>query len=589
MGKRSVENVLEIIRKDFRDARSNPIVIITLIGIIILPSLYAIINIDACWDPYERTGEMDFAIANNDRGATYQNLSINVGNDLVDDLQNDTRFHWVFVSEDELRQGVRNGTYYAGIVIPENLSENVISITTDDPHSAQLIYIVNDKTNPVAPRIAQQGANTIYREMNAKIVEFINLAAYGRLGELQSELASGSSQLSSGATQLSGGAAQVSSGAAQVESGAGQVSSGAAQINDGATELSQGAQQVSDGWGQVEDTAQRIRDDINISQEDIDNLPQGPVKDTVNTLIGYANTTGQLVQGSDNVAQGSIRLASSSSQLADGSVQLAEGSLSLAAGAKLLSNSAVYALMTASSSLSGAADSLSNITGINETVLGQYFYAPVTLETEHLFEVENYGSQVAPFYIVLSMWVGALITCTMLRPGTSTGTKYTPVEMYFGKLALFIVLSILQASVTMILAYVIGVNIDNLLMFIFTSWFVSAVFMTLIYSFVSAVGQIGKVVAILLLVFQISATGGIYPIDIMGSLYQTLYPFMPMTYGINIMRESMLGLLWSNYIPSFTILIGIGIATIAVSLIVKTKLDKASHYFEDKLKETDLF
>ena len=589
MGKRDLGNVFEIMRNDFRDARSNPIVIITLIGIIILPSLYAIINIDACWDPYERTGEMDFAIANNDRGATYQNLSINVGNDLVDDLQNDTRFHWVFVSEDELRQGVRNGTYYAGIVIPENLSENVISITTDDPHSAQVIYIVNDKTNPVAPRIAQQGANTIYREMNAKIVEFINLAAYGRLGELQSELASGSSQLSSGATQLSSGASQVSSGAAQVESGAGQVSSGAAQINEGASELSQGAQQVSDGWGQVESTAEQVREDINITQEDIDRLPEGPVKDTVNTLIGYANTTGQLVHGSDSVAQGSIRLASSSSQLADGSVELAEGSLSLAAGAKLLSNSAVYALMTASSSLSGAADSLSNITGINETVLGDYFYSPITLETEHLFEVENYGSQVAPFYIVLSMWVGALITCTMLKPGTSTGTKYSPLEMYFGKLALFIVLSILQATVTMVLAFVIGLHVDNLLMFIFTSWFVSAVFMTLIYSFVSAVGQIGKVVAILLLVFQISATGGIYPIDIMGPLYKALYPFMPMTYGINIMRESMLGLLWSNYMPSFTILIVIGIATIVVSLIVKTKLDKASHYFEDKLKETDLF
>lgn len=589
MGDRNYKNVLEIMRGDAKAAVSNPFVIITLLAIIIIPSLYAVININACWDPYEKTGDMDFAIANLDKGATYQDLQLNVGDNLVDGLKNETRFHWVFVDEQNLRQGVRNGTYYSGIIIPENLSENVISITTDDPHSAKLIYIVNDKTNPIAPRIAQQGANSIYNEMNAKIIEFINLAAYGKLGELQAGLASGSSQLSSGAVQLSSGAAQVSSGASQVASGEGQVLNGASQITDGASQLSGGAEQVADGWSTVQHKVEEAESRINITQEDIDKIPEGKVKDTVNTLIGYKNSANQLIQGTNDVAQGSLVLSSSSAQLAQGSAELAEGSLSLAAGAQLLSNSAAYALVTAASSLASAADSLSGITGINETMLGEYFYAPITLEKVDEFPADHYGYQVSPFYIVLSMWVGALLTCAMIVPGTSTGTRFSPLEMYFGKLGLFLTLSILQATVTIIFSLLMGIKVDNLLMFIFSSWFISAVFMTLIYSFVSAVGEVGKVIAILLLVFQISGTGGIYPIEIMNPIFQTLYPYLPMTYAINIMRESILGLIWANYIPSFLVLVGIGILTIIISLIIKERFDKISHFFEKKLKESGLF
>ena len=589
MGRWNFDNVLEIMKNDSKSVTSNPIVVITIIAIIIIPSLYAIININACWDPYEKTEDIDFAIANMDNGSSYEGLELNVGDDLVEELKNESKFHWVFVDEQTLRQGVENGTYYAGIVIPQNLSKNVVSITTDKPETAKLIYIDNEKTNPVAPRITTQGANAIYTEMNAKIVEFINLAAYGKLGELQSGLASGASQMSSGAVQLSSGAAQVSSGASQVADGESQVAGGAAQITEGSQQVSKGAEQVSEGWTTVQNKVNEAEQKINLTPADINKLPDGKVKQTITTLVGYKNSTDALIQGSNDVAQGSLKLSLSSAQLAQGSTELAEGSLSLAAGAQLLSNSAAYALITAASSLSSAANSLSDVTGINETILGEYFYSPITLERVNLHPVDHYGDQIAPFYIVLSMWVGAIIACAMLSPGTSTKTKYTSLEMYFGKLHLFVVLSVLQAIVTIILCLLIGISVDNLLMFIFSCIFVSVVFMTLVYSFVSAVGQIGKVVAILLLVFQISGTGGIYPIEIMNPIFQMLYPFLPMTYAINIVRESTLGLIWSNYIPSFLVLVAIVVATIVISLIIKKRFDKISHYFEEKLKDSGLF
>lgn len=96
-----------------------------------------------------------------------------------------------------------------GIVIPKNLTKNVLSITSDDPQQAKLEYIVNMKANPVAAKLTDTASNSVYLSLNAKIVEIINLAAYGKLGELQEGLASGAGQLASGGNQLAAGASQV--------------------------------------------------------------------------------------------------------------------------------------------------------------------------------------------------------------------------------------------------------------------------------------------------------------------------------------------------------------------------------------------
>ena len=131
---------------------------------------------------------MVFAIANLDNGTSYEGKKLNVGNELVKELKDNDKFDWTFVSEDELRKGVHDGDYYAGIIIPENLSENILSITSDNPHQAKLEYLVNVKSNPVAAKLTDSGANSVYTKLNAKIVEIINLAAYGKLGELQEGL-----------------------------------------------------------------------------------------------------------------------------------------------------------------------------------------------------------------------------------------------------------------------------------------------------------------------------------------------------------------------------------------------------------------
>ena len=624
--RRGLIHVNELLKKDFKDVfTKNPIVVLTLLAIIILPSLYALINIQACWVPYENTGNLEFAVANLDKGSSFDGEKINVGDQLEDELKRNDDFYWTFVSEDELREGVKNGTYYAGIVIPKNFSSSIKSITSDDPHSAELEYVVNRKSNPMASKLSDSAARAVYNKVNAKIVQFIDVAAYSKLGELQSALASGASKMASGAGQLSAGASQVQSGASQVQSGANDLekgandlSSGASQLQSGASQVSSGASQVKSGSSEISSSADKISTGSTKVQESAKQLDQAVNESTLPEQLRpvvhgskeLANASSDLAGASSNLAQGSSKLANSSvdlangasnvadgasglaggaSKLADGTNQLAEGSLSLAAGSSLLANSASSALFSASTALSGASTSLSSITGVDEDEVGKYIYSPVTLEENELYEVPNYGSEVAPFYIVLSMWVGAIITCVMLRTGQSTGTKYTPSEMYFGKLLIFLVMAVLETTVTLIGAFILGIKMANPLMFIFSAYFIALIFMLICYSLISALGHIGKGLAVIWLVFQISGTGGIYPIQLMGPILQSVYSYMPMTHGINLLRETALGLIWSNYIPSFFALIVMAVITLLLALNIKMFADKRAHWFEEKLNETDLF
>lgn len=612
MGDRNYNNVVEIIHNDFKSAFSNPIVTIVLIGLIILPSLYALLNIQACWDPYGNTGQVEFAIANLDEGASFDGTKINIGHELENDLKKNDKFKWKFVKEDELREGVYKGDYYAGIIIPKNLSKNIVSITGDNPQQAKLEYIVNMKANPVGAKLTDSGSNAVYNALNAKIVEVINLAAYGKLGELQEGLSAGASKLTDGGNQLADGSAKVSSGASQVSSGAKEVENGASKLKSGSKKLDKGKNDVNKGASSVEKGSQKVKNGASQVQQGAEELessvdpsviPDGPIKEYAEGNVKLANGTTQVANGASQLAEGSVSLAKGSSKLANGSTQLAqgstklangsvklaEGSLSLAAGSQMLSTAATQALYTAGASLASTADTLAEITGINETMLGDYFFAPVKLDRHELFPVPDYGSQVSPFYLVLSMWVGALITCAMLKPGTSEGTKYSPLEMYAGKVVIFLTMSLLQASVTIIGAHILGIYIENEILFILSCLIVSGTFMVLVYSIVSALGDVGKAVAIVLLVIQISGTGGIYPVEIMASLFKVMNPYLPMTYAITLIREAQLGLIWSNYIPALIILFAIGLVTVIVMIIIKEKADKATHYFEERLEDSGLF
>ena len=180
---------------------------------------------------------------------------------------------------------------------------------------AKLEYVVNMKTNPVAVKLTDTGANTVYTSLNAKIVEIIDIAAYQKLGELQAGLAEGAQKLASGGKQLQAGSAKVSAGASQVKAGekqvtdgASEVSAGATKVKSGASEVEKGSEQLSDGAAQIEQGSEELQNAVDPSL-----LPDGPVKD-------YAEGNVELAEGSSQLAQGANKLANGTSELAGGSV-----------------------------------------------------------------------------------------------------------------------------------------------------------------------------------------------------------------------------------------------------------------------------
>ncbi|MCE5214229.1 MAG: YhgE/Pip family protein, partial [Methanobacterium sp.] len=113
------KEILKIFKNDIKTIVSNPVVLIVMIVIVCLPSLYALVNISAAWDPYNGTSNMKIAIVDNDAGYTLQGVNYKFGKNLSDEIAaNNTNFNWQFVDEQTARNGVKNGEYFAAFIIP---------------------------------------------------------------------------------------------------------------------------------------------------------------------------------------------------------------------------------------------------------------------------------------------------------------------------------------------------------------------------------------------------------------------------------------------------------------------------------------
>ena len=169
-----MKNTIKIFLRDMKKMLTSPFALVILGGLIILPSLYAWLNIQASWNPYDRTDHIKIAVSNNDEGATFYDLDVNVGDDVEKELKANDKIDWVFLSEKEVRDAVNNGEYYAGVIIPEDFSEDFLSITTDKITKPSIEYIINDKLNAIAPKITDAGVTTLHSEINEKFTETIS-------------------------------------------------------------------------------------------------------------------------------------------------------------------------------------------------------------------------------------------------------------------------------------------------------------------------------------------------------------------------------------------------------------------------------
>ncbi|WP_026672635.1 YhgE/Pip domain-containing protein [Alkalihalobacterium bogoriense] len=161
-----MKNIWSIFKQDLLNIKRVPLVGILLIGLAILPSLYAWFNLGAAWDPYANTQGVAVAVVNEDIGAEIDDTYINIGEELIENLSENENLGWTFVSREVAEKGVRYGDYYASIYINETFSHDLVQVLEGTPVQAEVLYEVNEKVNAIAPKMTSAGASTIVKEIN---------------------------------------------------------------------------------------------------------------------------------------------------------------------------------------------------------------------------------------------------------------------------------------------------------------------------------------------------------------------------------------------------------------------------------------
>ncbi|MDE8701549.1 YhgE/Pip domain-containing protein [Adlercreutzia equolifaciens] len=167
--------IFAIFLRDVKRVLRNPIALIVVLGMAVIPSAYAWYVVAANWDPYNNTASMKVAVANNDQGADSPVAgSLDVGAQVVDQLKDNHELGWEFTDTESAINGVYEGRYWAALVIPENFSEDFASVFTGHFTKPSLDYYVNEKPSSIAPKVTDAGAQAVQKAIDENFVKTVS-------------------------------------------------------------------------------------------------------------------------------------------------------------------------------------------------------------------------------------------------------------------------------------------------------------------------------------------------------------------------------------------------------------------------------
>lgn len=171
-----MKNIWKIFTGDLKKLVKQPFALVIIIGLCVIPSLYAWFNIFANWDPYANTGGIPVAVVSLDKDYTRKDGSVvNMGESVLESLHSNTSVKWIFLdTEEEAQEGVEAGKYYAAIVITDKFTYSMYNVFSDDFENPSLIYYQNQKSNAIATKITDTVAGTLQNTINET---FIKVAA----------------------------------------------------------------------------------------------------------------------------------------------------------------------------------------------------------------------------------------------------------------------------------------------------------------------------------------------------------------------------------------------------------------------------
>ncbi|MDM5357680.1 putative membrane protein [Peribacillus sp. B2I2] len=700
-----MSNIREIFIDDLKSIYKNFFVCIVVVFLMFIPSIYAWFNIVASWDPYANTEGILVGVSNSDKGADINGEAVNIGKEVIEGLKGNKDLGWRFTTEKEAIAKVEKGDYYASIIIPENFSEHIATIMTDDPVKAEIDYYVNEKINSVAPKITAAGANSIVDNVSKSFIKSASgsiLAIFNELGiTLQNELPT-IQKMKNMVYLLEAELPELEQNIKTVQTHVKKAEDIIKVVNDGLDSIegitSQKDKLVSDVSSYVDSTKQAFEGLNPLLKNDIANIRSF----NESTLVLANRLTGQDLPGNESdqlMEQGITRINKelylldsmynllvrvnqfSEKSLLQPEIQLVEdlrdnasnqlhalnnrsfGNLielgentdqvlarfqdvylketapkfneiwnetesilnkvrvTMEEGTKVIPE--VKTLLDETNrtleTRSGDIDKLQKKFPEIETKIkalaskmreidksynmeevidflrndieqeSEFFSEPVLLNKHSLFPIPNYGSAMSPFFTALSLWVGGTILISMLSVGVSQ-KNYSPYQIYIGRYLIFFIIGLMQAlSVSIGNILLIDVYVADKFEYILFSVLISTVFTLIVYTFVSVLGNVGKGISVVLMVLQISSSGGTFPIQVTPPFFQHINPFLPFTYAVGLLRESVGGITWSVAGRDIFILFLYIMITLILGIILKKPLHARTQRMKDKLYGSRIF
>ena len=219
-------------------------------------------------------------------------------------------------------------------------------------------------------------------------------------------------------------------------------------------------------------------------------------------------------------------------------------------------------------------------------LLAEFISSPVKVEDDYVYPVENNGSMTAPFYIVLSIWVGALIMSTILKTTVKDTTGMKNVrnwQCFFGRFFTTFVIGQIQTLITVLGAFLfVGIQCDHKFLFWVACAWTSYVYALLLYSFSYSFGNLGEALSVILMVIQVAGAGGTFPIEVLPDVFQILYRFMPFNYSMNALRECIAGFYNDTYEQCLNTLL----IYVAVAVFIGVVLYHPFKFVNEKIEES---
>ncbi|MGV0869181.1 YhgE/Pip family protein [Corynebacterium kalidii] len=394
--------------------------------------------------------------------------------------------------------------------------------------------------------------------------------------------------------------------------------------------FAQSAEDISSGNRSAQDSRQESSNAISQARDAVNNAVTSYREDLKPQLAELGTTLDSLGNNIDDVRQDLADIRASTSD-SPGSVQdaLRRTRDATASFADRLDEHAErfsdlqQALATAGDT--GDFSRLAEVVGSDPEALAAQLAAPVAVEREPVFPVASFGVGMAPLYLTLALWIGAVLTSVLVRTGVPEKTtpkklkkrkggedaadpedtatsadavaddaastegvvEYSRSAAYFGRFGIFACIGLAQSTLAVLgLIFFVQIEPAHPLLLMLCGWVTSLVFMLIVYTLVLSFGSAGKAISVLLLVFQVSGAGGAYPLVLLPGWFQAIGPWLPATHAIDAMRAAIAGVYRGDLWIEMGLLLLFTVPALFLGLVLRRLLDGYNRKTTDAIEST---